>query len=296
MIKRADGSYSKRGLWDNIRANKGSGKKPTAEMLKQEKKIKANTGKGKKYPGGKGKKITGYAYPHEEGLGIGGAVNYGNTNLSGDFSKYYKNLRLNQKIPVNKNLNVNVGMESGNINKEQKLNPMLNVGLTKKFSNGKSNSTMRKKKYKFGFGGIASGLAAKGKALGNATKYGGGLMAQGLGGLSGAANFATDAVNLYAGITGDEKAAKVGKIANNLAGVSDTFKTLSEDEKLNEFMTDYEKNIADNRNKRAEKKSIPSFKYGRKYPGGKGKGKNKLMGGAMFSDFNKYKMGRKKSC
>ena len=41
MIKRADGSYSKRGLWDNIRANKGSGKKPTAEMLKQERKIKA---------------------------------------------------------------------------------------------------------------------------------------------------------------------------------------------------------------------------------------------------------------
>jgi hypothetical protein len=41
MIKRADGSYSKRGLWDNIRANKGSGKKPTAAMLKQERKIKA---------------------------------------------------------------------------------------------------------------------------------------------------------------------------------------------------------------------------------------------------------------
>jgi hypothetical protein len=26
-------------LWNNIRANKGSGKKPTKEMLKQEKKI-----------------------------------------------------------------------------------------------------------------------------------------------------------------------------------------------------------------------------------------------------------------
>ena len=43
MIKRADGSMSKRGLWDNIRANKGSGKKPTSAMLKQEKKIKAQT-------------------------------------------------------------------------------------------------------------------------------------------------------------------------------------------------------------------------------------------------------------
>ena len=45
MIKRADGSYSKRGLWDNIRANKGSGKKPTAAMLKQERKIKAKSKK-----------------------------------------------------------------------------------------------------------------------------------------------------------------------------------------------------------------------------------------------------------
>jgi hypothetical protein len=41
MIKRADGSYSKRGLWDNIRANRGSGKKPTKQMLEQEAKIKA---------------------------------------------------------------------------------------------------------------------------------------------------------------------------------------------------------------------------------------------------------------
>ena len=41
MIKRADGSYSRRGLWDNIRANRGSGKKPTREMLEQEAKIRA---------------------------------------------------------------------------------------------------------------------------------------------------------------------------------------------------------------------------------------------------------------
>ena len=43
MIKRADGSVSQRGLWDNIRAAKGSGKKPTKAMLAQEKKIKAKT-------------------------------------------------------------------------------------------------------------------------------------------------------------------------------------------------------------------------------------------------------------
>jgi hypothetical protein len=41
LIKRADGSYSKRGLWDNIRDNAGSGKEPTREMLEQEAKIKA---------------------------------------------------------------------------------------------------------------------------------------------------------------------------------------------------------------------------------------------------------------
>ena len=40
LLKRKDGSYSPRGLWDNIRANHGSGKKPTVEMLKQERKIK----------------------------------------------------------------------------------------------------------------------------------------------------------------------------------------------------------------------------------------------------------------
>lgn len=45
MIKRADGSYSQQGLWDNVRKNKGSGKKSTPDMLKQEKKIKAKAKK-----------------------------------------------------------------------------------------------------------------------------------------------------------------------------------------------------------------------------------------------------------
>jgi len=50
LIKRADGSYSQRGLWDNIRAkaekNKKTGKtrkEPTTEMLRQERIIKANS-------------------------------------------------------------------------------------------------------------------------------------------------------------------------------------------------------------------------------------------------------------
>jgi hypothetical protein len=52
MLKRKDGSVSQRGLWDNIRAaakkNRAAGKagkKPTAAMLKQERKIKAKTNK-----------------------------------------------------------------------------------------------------------------------------------------------------------------------------------------------------------------------------------------------------------
>jgi len=45
MIKRKDGSYSQRGLWDNIRANRGSGRKPTKAMLEQERKIKRKTKK-----------------------------------------------------------------------------------------------------------------------------------------------------------------------------------------------------------------------------------------------------------
>lgn len=48
MLKRADGSYSPRGLWDNIRANRGSGKEPTAEMLKQERKIRNDYKQGGK--------------------------------------------------------------------------------------------------------------------------------------------------------------------------------------------------------------------------------------------------------
>jgi hypothetical protein len=50
MIKRADGSYSQRGLWDNIRANAGSGKKPTAAMLAQERKINREYRTGGQFP------------------------------------------------------------------------------------------------------------------------------------------------------------------------------------------------------------------------------------------------------
>ena len=45
LLKRKDGSTSRRGLWDNIRENKGSGKKPTKATLSEAKKIKAKTKK-----------------------------------------------------------------------------------------------------------------------------------------------------------------------------------------------------------------------------------------------------------
>lgn len=57
LIKRADGSYSKRGLWDNIRANKGSGKKPTKQMLEQERKIKKEENMKMEYKKGDKKSI-----------------------------------------------------------------------------------------------------------------------------------------------------------------------------------------------------------------------------------------------
>lgn len=52
MIKRADGSYSQRGFWDNIRDNKGSGKKPTKAMLAMERKLNKKAEGGETDPDG----------------------------------------------------------------------------------------------------------------------------------------------------------------------------------------------------------------------------------------------------
>lgn len=43
MSKKLLQYYQSRGLWDNVLANNGSGKKPTKEMLEQERKIKAKS-------------------------------------------------------------------------------------------------------------------------------------------------------------------------------------------------------------------------------------------------------------
>ena len=69
MIKRKDGSVSQRGLWDNIRANRGSGKKPTKQMLEQEAKIRAQE-----------KEMGGYIYA-EGGINNQGNQLFGNYDL-----------------------------------------------------------------------------------------------------------------------------------------------------------------------------------------------------------------------
>jgi hypothetical protein len=66
MIKRADGSYSKHGLWDNIRAAAGSGKAPTAQMLEQERKIRNKYQEGGSIPVIEGPS----GYMNEDGMWI----------------------------------------------------------------------------------------------------------------------------------------------------------------------------------------------------------------------------------
>ena len=104
MIKRADGSYSKRGLWDNIRANKGSGKKPTPQMLEQERKIKAKMEMGGYMYGNGGTNNPGFrALPQEvqqnilANMAMGGQM-YG----MGGMTQYQRGgRRLNLETPNN---------------------------------------------------------------------------------------------------------------------------------------------------------------------------------------------------
>jgi hypothetical protein len=87
LIKRADGSYSPRGLWDNIRANKGSGKAPTKEMLAQEKKITREMAKGGKLSSFYPSNIQAYA----EGGDLGKGAFYA--------SPYYANTLTGSQVP-----------------------------------------------------------------------------------------------------------------------------------------------------------------------------------------------------
>lgn len=103
MIKRADGSYSKRGLWDNIRDNAGSGKAPTKEMLEQESKIKAKYQTGGKSAGMTQAELNSLAKKYnvtpseflkiiKEGEGTGSMIRYegGNTNIPKNYLESYR--------------------------------------------------------------------------------------------------------------------------------------------------------------------------------------------------------------
>jgi hypothetical protein len=94
MLKRKDGSVSQRGLYDNMRAAKGSGKKPTTEILKQEKKIKAIT----KMQGGGNNNIIKTKKRSEKNIDPVWQKKYSKKNIDPGFdSKWNDSLELYQK-------------------------------------------------------------------------------------------------------------------------------------------------------------------------------------------------------
>jgi hypothetical protein len=106
LIKRADGSYSQRGLWDNIRANAGSGKKPSKEMLAQEKKINNEMANGGQMSTFKASNIQTYAEGGEMEAASGGPghpfkkwIERTNPTANLYASPYYTNSLVGNRIP-----------------------------------------------------------------------------------------------------------------------------------------------------------------------------------------------------
>jgi len=133
MIKRADGSYSKRGLWDNIRANKGSGKKPTKKMLEQEREIRAQMDNG------------GTVYPYQERLNQSLRQPGFNPNIMG--------------MSTGRN-NVGLGFKGGpfrqmtSLTNDRKLNSADNFTFNNNYTDPKFNlNTKLNYKDRFGFKG-----------------------------------------------------------------------------------------------------------------------------------------------
>jgi hypothetical protein len=155
MIKRADGSYSKRGLWDNIRDNRGSGKVPTKQMLDQERKIKSHYQDGGEEEVNNLKNVNlnlpVYRKPEmnplsfnkflvndkNQNLFIGGInPRYQNENFSvgpymvGVGNKYFQkfpaDMGMSGTYHVNDNFDINMGVGQNNVN----------AGIKYKFNNG----------------------------------------------------------------------------------------------------------------------------------------------------------------
>jgi hypothetical protein len=101
MLKRADGSYSKRGLWDNIRANAGSGKAPTKQMLAQEKKINREHAYGGSLEGGRKTNLP------EDNFMKGGRNIYDSVYASSLGDYYEEGGYLDNQVPVQ---NTNLGV------------------------------------------------------------------------------------------------------------------------------------------------------------------------------------------
>jgi len=136
-------------------------------------------------------------------------------------------------------------------------------GMNKTYKNGKAP----KKKYMGGLANIAGSLAQKGSK--SPLGKGAGLLSD-----------IGQATSFLGTIGNNEKAVKAGNIMNNVGSMGTTVNNSFEDKK-----------------KEALDLAIKA-KTGGMFRKGKGKGKGKKsskMSGAMFSDFSKYKMG-KKSC
>lgn len=101
MLKRADGSYSKRGLWDNIRANAGSSKAPTKQMLAQEKKINREYAYGGSLEGGRKTNLP------EDNFMKGGRNIYDSVYASSLGDYYEEGGYLDNQVPVQ---NTNLGV------------------------------------------------------------------------------------------------------------------------------------------------------------------------------------------
>jgi hypothetical protein len=148
LIKRADGSYSQRGLWDNIRANKGSGKKPTKEMLKQEKKIKRNNLPKLLLGGLPTGAASGLSGASGAGGGVGSLSNMNNMPLStanGPLAGMMKMLNGPLSPLMGMTMNAVTNMTDAIVNPERERRPVLQNAASYTFDNGGTVGGPKKK-------------------------------------------------------------------------------------------------------------------------------------------------------
>jgi hypothetical protein len=148
LIKRADGSYSQRGLWDNIRANKGSGKKPTKEMLKQEKKIKRNNLPKLLLGGLPTGAAGGLSGASGAGGGVGSLSNMNNMLLStagGPLGGMMKMLNGPLSPLMGMTMNAVTNMTDAIVNPERERRPVLQNAASYTFDNGGTVGGPKKK-------------------------------------------------------------------------------------------------------------------------------------------------------